>query len=50
MLPAVCWGADFPTASTEDVAALVEKGDGVLVNARHPDIFNGKRRLRQLYI
>ena len=41
MLPAVCRGADFPTASTEDVAALVGKGDGVLVDARHPDIFNG---------
>ena len=41
MLPAACWGADFPTASTEDVVALVEKGGGVLVDARHPDIFNG---------
>lgn len=41
MLPAVCWGADFPTASTEDVVALVGKGGGVLVDARHPDIFNG---------
>ena len=41
MLPAVCWGSDFPTASTEDVVALVGKGGGVLVDARHPDIFNG---------
>lgn len=39
-LPAA-WGAPFPTASTEEVVALVEKGSGVLVDARHPDIYNG---------
>ena len=40
-LSTAAWGAQFPTASTEDVVALAEKGNGVLVDARHPDIYNG---------